>query len=227
MCGRYTASDEVSEYGNQIPFKPLQLALTRRFNISPTQMAAVMVQEDDGNAVRLMRWGLIPSWAKDASVGYKMINARAETVAEKPSYRTPFKKRRCLVLADGFYEWKKEAKAKQPFRFVLTNGQPLAFAGLWESWRQPDAENPVHTFTIITTEPNELTREVHDRMPVILPARHYAQWLDREFDDPASLQRLLSPYPAAEMNAYPVSTLVNSPKNEIPACIEPVPGPEP
>jgi putative SOS response-associated peptidase YedK len=168
-----------------------------------------------------LRWGLIPSWAKDSSIGSKLINARSETVAEKPSFRSAFKHRRCLVVADGFYEWQKQQGTKQPFYFRLRDEQPFGFAGLWEKWSSPTQEEII-SCTILTTTANELLQSIHDRMPVILDPKDYDLWLDPEVQTPQPLQSLLSPYPAAAMTGYPVSKLVNSPKHNSPECIMPV-----
>ena len=170
----------------------------------------------------MMHWGLIPSWAKDMSIGNKMINARAETVAEKASFKKPFKDKRCLVLANGFYEWKKtDKKNKIPYYFMLKSKQPFAFAGLWEEWKNPEGEK-ILSFTIITTKANELMEPIHDRMPVILKENVETQWLDPENKDTDKLLSLLQPYPAGLMESYRVSDIVNSPKNDIPACVEPI-----
>jgi putative SOS response-associated peptidase YedK len=217
---RYTETEELLEYGSRIKFKPLQLAFVPRYNIAPTQLAPVVIEEGGERIPRLMRWGLIPFWAKDESIGFKTINARADTVATKPAYRAAFKQRCCLVLADGFCEWKKVGKAKLPFRFVLKGQGPFAFAGLWERWKKPDGDE-LQTFNIITTEPNELTGKIHDRMPVILPAEHYDRWLDPKFQDQASLQAMLKPYAAEAMECYEVNPVVNNPRNEGSQCIEP------
>src|SRR3990172_2064564 len=167
-------------------------------------------------------WGLVPFWAKEPSIGYKMINAKSETLSEKPSFRKPFKEKRCLVLADGFYEWEKtDKKNKVPYRFVLKNRQPFAFAGLWDVWKTPEGDTLL-SFTIITTRANELMERIHDRMPVILNEKDEAKWLDPEFKDTDKLSSLLQPYPSEQMVAYKVSTIVNSPKNDTPSCIEPV-----
>jgi putative SOS response-associated peptidase YedK len=176
----------------------------------------------DNRELKMMRWGLVPFWAKEISIGYKMINAKAETVHEKPSYRKPFKERRCLVLADGFYEWKRpDKKTKIPFLFVLKTRGPFAFAGLWDLWKNPNGEELL-TFTIITTSANELMAPIHDRMPVILPQKVESRWLDPEFKDTDKLKTLLQPYPSDKMEAYEVSSIVNSPKNDTPSCIEPI-----
>ena len=166
----------------------------------------------------MLRWGLIPSWADDPSIGNKMINARAETVSEKPSFRTPFKHRRCLVLTNGFYEWLRTPEGKQPYYLHVKDGSPFGFAGLWETWR--DGEE-IRSCTIITTEANQLVGEVHSRMPVILPPEDYELWLDPEFEEKQALTSVLRPYPSDGMEAYPVSRRVNSSSNNAPDCIEP------
>lgn len=190
------------------------------FNIAPTQNILTVVNED-GNHARHMRWGLIQSWAKDASIGNRMINARAETVAEKPSYRSAFRRRRCLILADGFYEWQKVGPSKRPMRIVMSSGEPFAFAGLWETWKPPEGET-ITSCTIITTTPNELMEPIHNRMPVIIPEQAEAFWLDPDVQDAEALSELLVPYSASEMKAYEVSTLVNSAANDSPEVIAPV-----
>ncbi len=182
-----------------------------------------------GRGVSMMRWGLIPSWAKDASIGARTVNARCETLSEKPAFRAAFKKRRCLVPISGFYEWKviegaAKGKAKQPYYITSSDGEPLVLAGLWESWRDPSADQAqsIESFTILTTSPNELMATFHDRMPVIIPREHFARWLDPANEDTASLADLFKPYPAELMMAMAVSTRVNSPKNDDALCIEPI-----
>jgi len=189
------------------------------FNIAPTQPVAV-VPNDGRNKLDFFVWGLIPSWAKDPNIGSRLINARAETLHEKPSFRTAFRRRRCLVLADGFYEWRQAERGKTPMYIRLASGKPFAFAGLWESWNSPDGSN-VLSCTIITTQPNELMATIHNRMPVILPEEAYPIWLESSEADPQRLTGLLKPYPAEQMQAYPVSPLVNSPKNDLPELIRP------
>lgn len=221
MCGRYTLRARLNQllqiYGAQS-----EVELTPRYNIAPTQDVAAVRSTADANAreLVLLHWGLIPSWAKDPKIGNRMINARGETVAEKPSFRTAFKRRRCLVLADGFYEWRKEGKAKQPYYIRMKDEMPIAFAGLWEHWKGNGLT--IESCTIITTSANQLMSELHDRMPVILSGQDIDTWLDQTIDDPEILQPMLDPYPDDEMEAYPVSTLVNSPKHETSECIEPV-----
>lgn len=172
---------------------------------------------------RLIRWGLVPHWAKEEAIGYKMINARAETIAEKPSYRKSFERRRCLVLADGFYEWQKVDGLKQkiPMRIMLKNKEPFAFAGLWDVWKKPDG-GELRSFTIITTEPNDFMKAIHNRMPVILRQKDEEMWLDPDLKDTSKLLPLLVPFASKEMDAYEVSTIVNSPQNDDPQCIAPV-----
>ncbi len=165
-----------------------------------------------------MHWGLIPSWAKDPSIGNKMINARAETLLEKPSFKRLVGKRRCLVLTDGFYEWRKEGKRKVPMRMLLKTRELFAFAGLWDRWKKPDG-NEFQSFTIITIDANDLLRPIHDRMPVILGRDGEEKWLNPDLKDPSELLPLLKPYPSELMEAYDVSPLVNSPRNDRPECI--------
>ena len=185
--------------------------LNPRYNIAPSQYCPVIPQSDTEN-VYMYRWGLIPFWAKDKSIGYKMINARSETVREKSSYKGPFKKQRCLVLADGFYEWQKVGKGKQPYRMVLKSGDPFHFAGLYSHWKDPEGK-VVPTFTILTTEPNALVAPIHNRMPVILPAGATQKWLQVDADE-LDLLNLLRPLPEEEMEAYPVSAAVGNPRND-------------
>lgn len=224
MCGRFTRSTDKDDLQSRFGFtNPGNIPLSPRFNIAPTQNSPTVIVKDDQREVTMMRWGLIPPWAKDMSIGYKMINARGETVAEKSSFKKPFKDRRCLVLADGFYEWKKEKKNKTPFRFVLKSRAPFAFAGLWDTWENPDGEL-ITSFTIITTGANPLMEPIHDRMPVILHEKDEARWLDPHFMDTDKLSELLIPFPSDLMEAYEVSPIVNSPKNETPDCMKAVEG---
>ncbi len=191
-----------------------------RYNIAPTQSVAAIRLRDGRRQLSFLHWGLIPSWANDASIGNRLINARADAVADKPSFRSAFKKSRCLVVADGFYEWKKAGKAKRPFYIRLKDEQPFAFAGLAEHWHRGD--QVIESCTIITTEPNELMADIHDRMPVILSPKEYDLWLDPEFEGKEKLLSMLRSYPADEMMAYPVSTVVNSPRNEKAECVVPI-----
>lgn len=219
MCGRYTLKAEGQTVADLFGLHE-EPDLESRYNIAPTQQIPVVV-EDASRKLEMMHWGLIPSWAKDPSIGARMINARAETVSEKPSYRSAFKKRRCLIVADGFYEWKKTADGKQPYYLRLGSGDPFGFAGLWESWSMEGGEE-LRSATIITTEPNEVAAEIHNRMPVILPPDLYDAWLEPDNDDQEELLSMLTAYLADEMEAYPVSKRVNRPANDEPGVLEPV-----
>jgi putative SOS response-associated peptidase YedK len=195
-----------------------------RYNIAPSQpVAAIRIEPDTATRqLVLLRWGLIPSWAKAPKIGHQCINAKAETVAEKPSFRAAFKKRRCLVIATGFYEWQVQGRAKQPMWIGLQSKRPFAFAGLWEQWQPPEGE-AIESCTILTTEPNELLRSIHNRMPVILSPASYDQWLDLTVQQAEPLKTLLRPYPSEELLAYPVSTLVSNPRHDAPDCLEALP----
>jgi putative SOS response-associated peptidase YedK len=182
----------------------------------------VIVQGDGKRTLELFRWGLIPWWAEDPAIGNRMINARAETLGEKPAFKNLLEKRRCLVLADGFYEWRKEGKSKIPMRFKLKSGEPFEFAGLWDSWKQPDG-SLLRTYTIVTTEPNDVLRPIHSRMPVMLSNDDALKWLAVD-DEIAHALTLLKPFPADAMEGYDVSPLVNNPLNDSPECIKPIEG---
>jgi putative SOS response-associated peptidase YedK len=206
-----------------VPEPRLPFDIEPRYNIAPTQPALAVRQPEpdaDREAV-LLKWGLVPPWARDPKVGVKHINARSETVADRLAFRYPFRKRRCLLPADGFYEWAAAGRRKQPFLFTVDDSSLFGFAGLWEHWEGKDGEL-IESCTILTTEANELVRPVHDRMPVILHPKDYPEWLDPELRDPKPLQRLLKPYSAKNMVATPVSTRVNSPRNDDPECVEPI-----
>jgi putative SOS response-associated peptidase YedK len=218
MCGRYTLRSNPRAVAEAFGLDDIPL-FEPRYNIAPTQNVAAIQLKDGKRHLSFLHWGSIPSWADDPSIGNRMINARADGVADKPSFRSAFKKRRCLVVADGFYEWKKEGKAKQPFLITLKSGKPFAFSGLAEHWHRGD--QVIDSCTIITTEPNELMADIHDRMPVILPPSDYNLWLDPEFQGKERLLSMLGSYPAKEMKAIPVSTVVNNPRNEKPECVDP------
>lgn len=224
MCGRFTLTSDPAAIQAAFPGVEVPDTLVSRYNIAPTQAVAVL-RNTGTNKVELLRWGLIPSWAKDPAIGSRLINARAETLAEKPAFRHAFRRRRCLVLADGFYEWRQDpepgSRGKTPLYFRLKSGRPFAFAGLWEEWRTPEGEL-WPTCTIITTTPNSLLENVHTRMPVILQPEFRARWLDPEEQDVVSLGQVLRPYPAEEMEGYPVSRQVNDPKNDVPALVAPL-----
>jgi putative SOS response-associated peptidase YedK len=226
MCGRYSETRPFDHVRERIPFDVAELSFTPRFNIAPTQSAPVVVQRDQ-RALSAMRWGLIPFWAKDESIANKLFNARAETIREKPAFRAAFKSRRCLVPADGFYEWRKlpGCTLKQPYRFLLKSREPFAFAGLWECWRNAEGE-PVQSFTILTSEANDLVRATHHRMPVILPPEAYEPWLDPKYSDLEKLAALLKPFPAETMSEYAVGRHVNNSRVDSQACAEPLPPPE-
>jgi len=223
MCGRYTLTSSGEELALLFDISDLPMVLPR-YNLAPTQEAAVVRVPAPGEPRRLdlLKWGLIPYWAKEASIGNRMINARSESVAEKPAYRWSFKKKRCLIPADGFYEWKKEGKLKQPYLIHRKDGKPFAFAGLWSSWKSPDQEKPVETFTILTTDANDLLRPLHDRMPVIVDPENFDLWLDPKIEDAAKLQPLLAPHAVDGFEAFPVSRAVNSPAHEAEDCIAPL-----
>jgi len=194
-----------------------------RYNIAPTQsLATVVMTHGHQRQFKLCRWGLIPSWVKDPGVGSGFINAKAETAATKPAFRAAFRRRRCLILADGFYEWQRVGRRKQPFYIHLRDDRPFAFAGLWERWEGPYRQ-AIDSCTILTTEPNDLLRRLHDRMPVILGPETYDRWLDPTVQEPQVLQPLLRPFPAEHMIAYPVNTRVNNPDNDHPECIKSLP----
>jgi len=210
MCGRYSQSSDSKTLQKRFSLKAAPAELRPRYNLAPGQMAPVIAYKN-GNRMGFFKWGLTPKWAKDPSMGFRMINARAETIAEKPAYKKPFQSQRCLVPADGFYEWKKSGtKGKTPYRFTLSDQGVFAFAGLWDN----------STFTIVTTKANELVSPVHDRMPVILPKSLEAAWLDPKAT-PEKLHALLTPFEASAMWATEVSTRVNSAQNDDLACLAP------
>jgi len=225
MCGRFSLNQTGEALAEAFHLQTVPQVVPR-YNIAPTQAVAAVVatREEPEPHFHWLRWGLIPSWAKDPAIGNRLINARAETVAEKPSFRAAFKRRRCLVLADGFYEWQAQAdsKTKQPYYIFLKDHQPFAFAGLWEHWTDPTSGSELQTCVLLTTTANELMEPIHDRMPVILPEEDYGPWLDPSYEQPQSLQGVLRPYESASMEYYPVSTVVNKPQNDSPECIEPL-----
>jgi len=222
MCGRFTLTvnpaelkDTFSDYNFPAMFAP-------RFNIAPTQ-PVLAIPNDDKFTADFFIWGLIPMWAKDPEIGNRLINARGETLAEKPSFRGSYRHKRCLILADGFYEWKAFGgrKTKTPYYIHMQDRKPFALAGLWDHWESPDGSS-IKSCTIITTTPNELMGAIHDRMPVILHSRDYAKWLDPSPQTPENLQPLIKPFPADAMTAYPVSTLVNKATSDVPEMVVPV-----
>lgn len=220
MCGRYTLHGPVSRY--QDYFDALNWAdFSDRFNIAPAASVPVIRQSPEGQrVVDLLKWGLVPHWSKDPSLGAKLNNARGETVSEKPSFRDAFKRRRCLVPASGFYEWKTEGKAKQPYFIHYKSEEPLAMGGLWESWRDEEGKI-LRTFCIITTGPNAVMEPIHDRMPVLIQPKDFARWLSPEVEG-SRLMELIAPAPADAMEAWPVSKAVSRSASDGPELIEPL-----
>ena len=219
MCGRYTLTVPLSNLVDTFQVEPPEFDYVPRFNIAPTQKVPVVAQDSRGRRMGLLQWGLVPSWADDPSMGSRLINARWETVGEKPSFRSAFRRRRCLVPADGFFEWKKEGEGKTPYWIHRADREPLAFAGLWEGW-EPREGDPLFTFTILTTEAIPEIREIHPRMPLVLPPSDWDRWMDSETDT-QGLSRILQEYRGPSLAAFPVSTRVNTPRNDDPSLIEP------
>ena len=217
MCGRYTLIADLGDLVQRFEFDGSDFSYDPGYNIAPTE-SVLTVRNVGGREAAIMRWGLIPFWAKDPKIGARMINARAETVAEKPAFRNALKKRRCLVLADGYYEWQKTPVGKRPYRIVLRSGEPFAMAGLWEKWKDHQG-NVVPSCTIITTEANDFLAPIHNRMPVILPRDAEGVWLDPDVKDSASLTGILAPYSDGALDAYEISTLVNYARNNGPEVI--------
>ena len=217
MCGRYTLSTPAGRLAEEFQLDST-VEIPPSYNVAPTQQVAAVIEDEGGRRLEMLRWGLVPSWADDPDIGAHMINARSETAPEKPSFRRAFRGRRCLIAADGFYEWKREDGGKQPYYFRMQDGRPFAFAGLWESWDKGGGE--LLTCAILTTRPNSVAKEIHDRMPVILPHDAYNAWLDPDADR-EELGELMIPYPGDDLETYPVSRFVNSPRNNDERCIEP------
>lgn len=228
MCGRYSigTTPDVLAAVFKLATAPPPSLFEPRYNIAPTQLAPVIRMDEDGCiSMDLLKWGLIPSWADDPAIGNRMINARAETAAEKPAFRKAFAKRRCLIPADAFYEWKKVGTKKHPYAIRMRDGQPFAIAGLWETWRPKSADRndaEIESFTILTIEPNELVKDLHNRMPAILDPADYARWLDPLCNDVPTLMRVLRPPPSEQMVAYPVNPRMNRPEHEGPDCLTPM-----
>lgn len=220
MCGRVTIQTPALAIARELALTGVRSALDRpRYNLAPTQLMPVVINDGE-RMLDAYRWGLIPSWAKEASIGNKLINARGETVAEKPSFRSALKRRRCLVIVDGWFEWKQSTKPKTPYLFRRKDGRPMAFAGLWEEWTAPDTGEVLRTCTVITTGPNALMAPIHDRMPVILRPEAQQVWLRPEPQEATELQPLLVPNEDEPLELWEVSRVVNSPTNDVPACIE-------
>ena len=221
MCGRFTVATDPKLLAERFA-AAMPEGWTERYNVAPSQRVAAVRERGDEREIALLRWGLVPHWAKDPKIAYKMINARSETVMEKSAYRPLLTKGRCLLVADGFYEWRTDPDGtRRPVRFTLADGAPFAFAGLWTRWHDPESGEPLETCTILTTSANDLVQPVHDRMPVILPRSAEATWLDlsRPVDEALAL---LVPYDPAKMAAAEASLLVNSPRNDVPECLDPL-----
>ena len=220
MCGRYAffSPAEAVKRTFALDFSP---ELKPRYNIAPTQsVPALRVVEEGARKLVMLHWGLVPRWAKERAIGNRMINARSETLAEKPAYRDAFRRRRCLVLADGWYEWQAAAGGKRPWFVRLRDPRPIAFAGLWERWKDPAGAEMLESCTIVTTDASESIRKIHDRMPVVLPEQSWDRWMDPAYTDTEALSKTLGPYNSKALQAWQVSRLVNAPKNEGAKLIE-------
>jgi putative SOS response-associated peptidase YedK len=222
MCGRFSQQRPASELAEIFAAEPLVDDPGPRFNVAPTDDALVVVQREERRAITAYRWGLIPHWADAAKVGSRMFNARAESLTTSPAFRDAFRRKRCLVPVDGFYEWHREGARRQPFAIARGDGKPLALAGLWSGWRDPAADRVVRTFTIITSAPNDQMTGLHDRMPVIVPDGAWERWLDPELRDPGELHGLFEPNDDIELRIWPVSPLVNNVRNDGPELFEPL-----
>ncbi|MCF8232019.1 MAG: SOS response-associated peptidase [Bacteroidales bacterium] len=220
MCGRFSLTKEERAINARFETSGSEAPYVPRYNAAPGQEQAVITNQKP-NTLSFFKWGLVPFWAKDPSIGNKMINAKAETVDQKASFKNPLKRKRCLVISDGFFEWKKTPEGKIPHYIFLKNHELFAFAGLWESWKSIEGEK-LNTFTIITTEPNSMMKKIHNRMPVILPFNAEKEWLNNE--NPKEIKELLQPFDSNKMEYYPISTLVNSPRNDTPEVIQPAGG---
>jgi len=220
MCGRFSLTTEIHKLQERFFLENSDsLDFQLSYNIAPGQKVLVVVKGEQKNKAGFLHWGLVPSWANDKKIGNKMINARAETLQEKVSFRRLLERRRCLILADSFFEWKAEEGVKKPVRFVMQDKQPFAFAGLWDRWNHNGEE--LVSCTVITTQPNELVKDVHNRMPVILQKEHEQKWIDQQEQDLTFLTSILTPFDARSMKAYEVSSAVNSPRNNDLRCITP------
>lgn len=221
MCGRFTLTSPASRLVELFALLEPEFHLEPRFNIAPTQSVACIRATDGFRSLSLMRWGLLPFFARHINEGVRMINARSESVATKPAFRRSFESQRCLVPADGFFEWKKQGTNKQPYMIRMHSEEPFVFAGLWDRWTNPDDGAVIESCTVLTTTPNELTESIHDRMPVILGDEAIEAWLSTSAS-PDELQELLTPYPASRMEVFPVSRTVGNVRNDTPECIAPV-----
>jgi putative SOS response-associated peptidase YedK len=222
MCGRFTQERPVSELAEIFEAEPLADDPGQRYNVAPTDEALVVVQREDRRAVTAYRWGLIPHWAKEAKIGSRMFNARAETITTSPAFRDAFARKRCLVPVDSFYEWKREGSIRQPYRVARMDGRTLALAGLWSGWHEPASDSVRRTFTIITTTPNAALADLHDRMPVVIGEDGWARWLDPNPADPGELLGLLLPNETVDLDVYPVERTVNDVRRDGPELIQPL-----
>jgi putative SOS response-associated peptidase YedK len=222
MCGRFVGYRNLDELRQFFPIDRANCEVTENFNVAPSQEILVIYKQEGENWLGKFHWGLVPFWAKGPSIGNRMINARAETVAEKPAFKNAFKKRRCLIIADGFYEWKGPRGQKQPMLITLPDKKPFAFAGLWEAWRREDTDSLYRSCTIITTEASESIREIHHRMPVILKPEAYPEWLNPNNQDISYLKKIMENNRLTRLISYPVSKEVNSARHNDPSCINPI-----
>ena len=222
MCGRFSQQRPASELAEIFAAEPLADDLGARYNVAPTDEGLVVVQREERRAITAYRWGLIPHWADSAKVGSRMFNARAETLTASPAFRDAFRRKRCLVPVDAFYEWQRIGARRQPFSIARADSRPLVLAGLWSGWRDPVADRVIRTFTIVTSGPNEQMSALHDRMPVIVPEDAWSRWLDPELEDPGELQGLLTPTDDVALRIRAVGPLVNNVRNDGPELLEPV-----
>jgi len=224
MCGRFVQYSPLQTIQQILDVGTVSFEVIPNYNVAPTQKIITVIKHNNENKLEKLHWGLVPFWAKDISIGSRMINARAETVSQKPSFRNAFRKRRCLIPADGFYEWKGEKGNKQPYYVSIPSGEPFSFAGLWETWtdKETGEESVYKSCTIITTAASESIREIHHRMPAILDPEFHEKWLNTDIQDPKELQVIINDGIIHDMKYYPVSKLVNSVKNNDPNCIKPV-----
>ena len=222
MCGRFTQQRPASELAEIFAAEPLVEDPGARYNVAPTDDALVVVQREDRRAITAYRWGLVPHWASDLKTGSRMFNARAETLTTSPAFRDAFKRRRCLVPVDSFYEWKREGSIRQPYNVMREDGKPLALAGLWAGWKDPSTETVRRTFTIVTTTPNDAIADLHDRMPVLIPDDAWDRWLDPAPADPSELIALLQPTDAIALRIYAVNRDVNDVRRDGPGLVEPL-----
>jgi putative SOS response-associated peptidase YedK len=223
MCGRFTMTMVEEELKKRFRIQFVEAQVTARYNVAPSQNIPVIVSDEEGNRkLTEMRWGLVPFWAKDTKIGNRMINARSETITEKNTFKRALTRRRCLIPADGFYEWKKVGKVKQPMRITLKDQKIFSMAGLWDTWKNPEGKT-INSCTIITCGANSFMKDIHDRMPVILSKKAEEEWLNQKQTDPDKLKKHLAPHPSKNFQSEIVSTLVDSPGYDGPECVMPLP----